>query len=282
LWILTCSYSSTYSQEKKSLIINLSYHRLNNDLPVLVADAKTKNGRRWEPVEGAYINFFINQEDADGYLGRVKTNTHGNGSLRLPEKVKSIFEEQNPTTFIATSTSNSEYEDSQSEIEIYKAKIALEISEEDSVKEMKATLLVFEDSVWNAVPETEVKFVVKRTLKDFPASEEDSYTTDENGDAIANFELRIPGDEDGNILIGAKIEDNDMYGNLIVTQNVKWGVASQQDNSFSKRTLWATRSKTPYWLLIFPNMIIAGVWGSIIYLIYLIIKIKKESKTQSQ
>ncbi|MDH5251467.1 MAG: hypothetical protein OEW40_20905, partial [Cyclobacteriaceae bacterium] len=164
------------------------------------------------------------------------------------------------------------------EIDIAKARITLTLEEEDSVRMIYAKLSALEDSSWTDVPETEIKFIVRRLLSDLSGGEEELYTTDESGEASSQFDLTIPGDVNGNIIIGAKIDDNELYGNLVATKIVKWGVPVVKDNSFAKRSLWATRDKTPLWLLIFPNLIIAGVWGMIFYLIYLIYRISKLGK----
>jgi hypothetical protein len=107
------------------------------------------------------------------------------------------------------------------------------------------------------------------------ATEEETYTTDESGHVSSEFSLTIPGDAQGDIVIGAKIDDHEVYGSLVATKTAKWGLPLVPDDSFSKRTLWATRDKTPLWLLIFPNLIILTVWGIIVYLVYQITRIVK-------
>jgi hypothetical protein len=112
-------------------------------------------------------------------------------------------------------------------------------------------------------------------MSDLKATDEDSYSTDKNGEVSAGFTLSLPGDAQGNIMIGAKIDDHEVYGNLVSSKIAKWGLPRVPDNSFAKRTLWSTRDKTPLWLLIFPNLIIISVWGIIFYLFYQIARIIK-------
>ena len=148
-----------------------------------------------------------------------------------------------------------------------------------------AKVLAFQDTGWVAQPETEIKLVVRRLMSDLSATEEETFTTDKNGEASAEFSLSIPGDAQGNIDIGAKIDDHEMYGSLVSTKAAKWGVPLNPDNSFAKtfarRTLWATRDKTPIWLLVFPNLIIVSVWGIIFFLIYQITRIIKLGKANN-
>jgi hypothetical protein len=271
------------AQEKKEkgvIKIDLAYHQQNDDLPVLKVSAKTKNGRKFESVEGIEINVFFNEETPRGFIGRVKTNYFGVGSLMLPERLKSSWDSLISFTFLATVTSNERFEDQSTEIEISKARIELSMEEEDSVRTIHAKVLALQDSGWTALPETEIKFVVRRLMSDLSAAADESYVTDENGAASAEFNLTIPGDVNGDIIIGAKIDDHELYGNLVSSKGVKWGVTLVPDNSFAERTLWATRNKTPLWLLIFPNIIIVGVWGIIFYLVFQINRIIKLGKTK--
>jgi hypothetical protein len=73
----------------------------------------------------------------------------------------------------------------------------------------------------------------------------------------------------------ARTEDHENLGNLFAEKNVNWGVSPILDNSFDQRSLWATSSKTPIWLLVLAYSIIAGVRGTLIYLISQLLKIKK-------
>lgn len=265
--------------EKGVLRIGLTYHQLNNEMPVLKVSAKTKKEKKFESVEGVEINLFFDQETSQGFMGSVKTNSHGAGSLSLPVRFKTMWDSLSQFTFIATVTNNDQFEDQSTEIEITKAKIELTLDEADSVRTIKARVLAFQDTGWVALPETEIKLVVRRLLSDLSATAEESFTTDENGEVVAEFNSSIPGDAEGIIMLGAKIEEHELYGNLVSAKSITWGTPVKPDNSFSKRTLWATRDKTPLWLLIFPNLIIVTVWGIIFYLFYQIGRIVKLGKS---
>ena len=51
--------------------------------------------------------------------------------------------------------------------------------------------------------------------------------------------------------------------------------------SFDQRKLWATKFRTPLWLLFMAYSIVIGVWGTIIYLVLQIIRIKRIGKIAS-
>ena len=218
-------------------------------------------------------------EKASGFIGRVETGKEGTAQLMLTKQIETQWAASKSSTFRATVTSSKLFEDTSSEIEITKARIEVRTEEKDSVRTIFANVVAQQDSGWVAVPKTEVKFVVKRSFNDLPISETAS-TTDAQGAASAEFSLNLPGDNEGNIFVAAKMDDNETYGNIQSRKQVKWGTVLAKDTSFSKRTLWATRDKTPLWLLIFPAAIIAVVWGFILYLINLIWAIRKAGDTQ--
>jgi hypothetical protein len=264
--------------EKTSLKLDVSYYQANNDLPVLKVSTKTKVNKKFRPVDGVTVNLFMGEENAKGFLGRVVTKKDGTSSMILPERVKSVWDTSSVYKFIATVTGNDRFEDNSAEIEITKSKIEVKLDERDSVRTITAHLLAKKDTAWVEVPETELKFVVKRYFNDLQIGE--NATTDASGNATAEFKINVPGDGEGNILVGAKVEESETYGTILATQSIKWGTPLVKDNSFEERTLWATRDKTPLWLLIFPNVIIATVWGIIFYLVYLVFQIRKAGINQ--
>ena len=65
---------------------------------------------------------------------------------------------------------------------------------------------------------------------------------------------------------------------LIVTKAIikaPIGVPIVEESTFNERTLWAPRSKTPIFILVFANLIILAMWGIIIYLITNLFRINK-------
>jgi len=121
--------------------------------------------------------------------------------------------------------------------------------------------------------------VIKRMGGDLTIGDEANYTTDSSGTVTAEFKRdSIPGDANGNIVLIAKVEDNDNYGNLSVEKTAKWGAPLTYHSTLYERSLFATRDKAPIWLLFMAYFIIGIVWGTLIYLVFQIFKIKKLGK----
>jgi hypothetical protein len=137
-----------------------------------------------------------------------------------------------------------------------------------------------EGGEWIPAKDVEMKVGVNRLGGILSVGDEETYTTDSTGTVSAEFKKdSLPGDQQGNIILVAKVEDNDKYGNLLIEKTVPWGLAiTPQKNFFDQRTLWSTRYRTPLWLLFIAYSIVIGVWGTIIYLVAQIVKIGKLGK----
>ena len=276
LILLISSFVSSAQDEKKSIKLSLSFAQINDQAPELKATVKSKIGKKFEPVEGIQVEFFLGEQSPDNALGKAKTNRKGIASVELPSSASAKLDSMSPFKLTALVAESKEYNEQSTEIEITKARIDLSLSEVDSTRKVGATLLALKDGKWTPVPETEMKLFVRRMLSDLSLTE-NALTTNETGEASAdfNFKVPIPGDTKGNIIIGAKVEDNESYGTIVAMKYAKWGTPQQNDRSFYERSLWAARDKTPVWLLVFPNLIIVTVWGLIFYMFYLIFRIRK-------
>jgi len=276
VFLLLVTSIAIAQDEKKSIKLRVSYFQINDQTCEVGATARSKRGKKFEPVGNIEVEFFIGEQTASNSLGKAKTNRKGIASLELPATIVSRLDSLSPFKLIAFVAESKEYTEQSTEAEITKARIDLTTSEEDSTRKVSAKLLALKEGKWKEVPETEVKIFVKRIFSDLSLSEH-ALTTNETGDVSAdfNFKTAIPGDTKGNIIIGAKVEDNDNYATIVALKYVKWGTPQKEDKTFYERSLWAARDKTPVWLLVFPNLIIAAVWGLIVYLFYLIFRIRK-------
>ncbi len=151
------------------------------------------------------------------------------------------------------------------------AKMTLSFEMEDSTKVCKVQVISEE----KPVSEVAVKIYVQRLFSQLPVG--DDATTDENGIAKINFPEDIPGDEKGNLTVIAKIEDDENYGTLETKENINWGIPKVKAEEMG-RSLYASRENAPIYFIVVSNLIILGIWGTLIYVITQIFKIKKISK----
>ncbi|MBS1977588.1 MAG: hypothetical protein JST46_09465 [Bacteroidetes bacterium] len=265
---------SAIAQDKASVRLGLTFRKVNDEPAVLRCEAKTKAGKRFEPVENAIVNIYFSEENNSNLIGTTKTNGKGIADVNVPASFLTRMDSTASWHFVATLTEGETYKGASAEADVTRARLQVDFQEADSTRTIVAILSEWKDGKWTPVPQTEVKLIVKTLFSDLPVGE-DTYTTDDEGKASTTFDMKLPGDAEGNLTLGAKLEDHEAYGTLFATSKMKWGVPTPPDNSFSQRTLWASRDKTPWWLLIGPNLIILAVWGSIFYLVYLFVKIRR-------
>ncbi len=255
--------------------IELNYFLVNDELPYLTTRVRIKKDNRWEPVKWVIVNLFLNEETKLGMMGNVTTDPKGEGKYILPSKFKLAWDSLDQYTFIARIKGDDKVTDAKKIINIKRSSLQVETKVEDSARSINITFKERQKEKWIPIPEIELKAFIYRNFGKLSIGE-DAYTTDEAGTAKVEFMITIPGDEKGNIQVGAAIEDHEDYGNLTATRTVAWGLAlSRTDNFWDKRTLWSTRERTPLWLLIFPNLMILLVWGVIIYLVIMIFALKR-------
>lgn len=150
------------------------------------------------------------------------------------------------------------------------ATLKLDFIKSDSTKTCKATLI--SDSL--PVKGVEVHLYAKRLYTLLPVDK--VVATDENGEAGFNFPMDLPGDKNNTITVIAKVEKNETYGNVETQAEVKWGVVSKsQSYNWSNRSLSASREKAPMFLVVASTLIIIVIWGTILFIIFQLVRIKK-------
>src|SRR5215204_5624725 len=255
-------------------LVKLRYFNDKNKIQYLVLENSQKKGKETKPLATKTFSLYLDSMNRVNFIGNVTTDKNGRAKSFLPPSLKSAWNASASHTFIAVPEGR---EESMSELEITKAKIQIDTASEDSTRNIIVQVSKYENDTWVPANEVEMRIGIKRLGGVLSAGDEESYTTDSTGTVtIELLKKNIPGDAKGNIVVAAKTEDNDLYGNLSVEKVVPWGIAVNPDTGFfEKRTLWSTRFRTPYWLLMMAYSIIIAVWGTLIYLILQIVKIKK-------
>lgn len=151
------------------------------------------------------------------------------------------------------------------------AKIDLSFAKVDSEK----VCTVKVTSADSPVAEMNVQIYVKRLFSLLPLGK--GVTTDETGTATLTFPEDLPGDDKGELQIVAKIEDDENYGTVVADAKVNWGLIKEDITGENERALWASREKAPIFFMVFTNLIILGVWGTLIYCVLQVFKIKRIS-----
>jgi hypothetical protein len=283
LFVGTSLVALAQDAEKTELNVNLRYFLKNNKVPYLTVETNTKVERRFEAVEGTKVAVYISEIAPENLLANVVTDEKGKATVTIPPAKKDIWEASNQHTFIAIAEASKKFDETTTEIEITKARLEFATDTTDGARNIKVKLFALqEDNTWAPVEEAELKIGIQRLNAILPVVTDETYTTDADGLAVAEFtRANLPGDEKGNLTLVTNLEDSDMYGNLILEETVPWGVIVQHPNNFDKRSLFATRDKAPFWLLGLSAVIFFIVWGTIAYLVFLIIRIRNLGKART-
>lgn len=255
---------------KANLILNLGYYNDNNQMMYLKAVTKTKVNGKFKLVGNIPISFYIGSESPANLLGKATTSEKGQASLLIPPSAKNEWNKSPKQSFLAISDSSKLYDATKTSIDLTKSRIKIDTTED---KKIVATLVELKDSLWVPVKGVDIKVAVKRLGGDLNVNETPTYTTDSLGTVSADFKLvNLPGDSLGNLVLIAKVEDNDNYGNLTTEKTVPWGKEARYQAPFNQRSLYARRGWSPLWLEWMAYSIIAAVW---FVLLYLFIQIRK-------
>jgi hypothetical protein len=263
--------------DKGSLSIAVNYHVANNTIPSLMVKVKTKVNGRFQNVPGIGLSLFLDKDTSLNLIGKVLTDEHGEAYANIPSSLSKQWKTSVKHTFIAAFRGNTKYDSTSGDFTASRAKILIDTV---SGRSIVATVLEKKDSTWTPVKGVDVVMAIRRMGGDLNVNDTPTFSTDSTGKASADFKRdSIPGDSKGNIILVAKVVDNDQYGNLSIEKIVPWGakfVARNED--FNARTLFATRAKAPVWLMFMATGITLAVWVVLVLLVLNIFRIKKLSQ----
>ena len=258
---------------KSELSLNLGYFNKNGKLQFLQATAKSKIDGKFKPVSGLSVQFFITDEQESHSLGKSITDEKGIAIVFIPPSAKEEWMKSETREFLVRSQPTALYDSTVTTAAVTKSKIRIDTGED---KKVIATLFALKNGEWVPVSGVDMVLGVKRLGSDLLADQNPTHTTDSLGAASVDFAIAgLSGDSAGNITLIAKVEDNDLYGNLTSERSVPWGVATSYVSDVNKRTLFARRGRSPIWLIFMTYSIGVAVWGVILYLAFQIWKIKK-------
>jgi hypothetical protein len=281
LWIaIFCGTGTNIVGQDSSVAepsVNLRYFVNNNRIQYLMVESRIKVGKKFQPLPRQVVQLYLDSTNAENLIKKTYTDEKGIAKVIIPPSLKDKWNSSSQHQFIGVLEAASKEEERTMTLEITKTKMEMDTSTTDSVHTITVLVTFFQDNDWKPAKDVEMKIGVNRLASILSAGDEETYTTDSTGTATVEFKKgKLPGDHQGNFVLAAKVEDNEQYGNLLIEKTVPWGVAVKQDkNFFDQRTLWSTRFRTPLSLLFIAYSIVIGVWGTIIFLVLQIIKIKK-------
>lgn len=258
---------------KNDLILTPAYYNNNNQYQYILVRAKSKIDGKFKLVSGITIHFYITEESPANSLGKAVTNNKGEAFVLIPASAKEEWNKSAKQNFVVVSEATKLYDAAKETTSITKARIQIDTLAD---KMITATFMELKDSVWTPVKGVDVKIAIRRLQGDLNVADPPTYATDSLGIATAEYKRdSMPGDGKGNLILVARVEDNDTYGNIMIEKMAPWGTVSHYVSEFDKRTLFARRGRSPIWLEFIAYSIVLVVWGILLYLFGQIRKLKR-------
>lgn len=263
---------ATLAQDNKfKARVSAKYTKIMNQESYISLSAKYKTDNGFEPATGLEFNVYkMAADDSMTFIGKTKTNDRGEARFILNPGDIETMDASTVFTYAAKIENNNKFEDSEATVVFSKANLSVEIQMIDSVNQIKATLT---DAAGNPLPGQSLKVGLQRMYAPLQIGEE-SYETIEDGSILVPIEEPMPG-RDGILTFEVVLEESDTYGTIKALISVPIGIPIKDESTFDKRTMWSPPTKTPFYLLLFPNLIILGVWIPILILVINLFRISK-------
>lgn len=173
--------------------------------------------------------------------------------------------------FKAVFAGNKSMDAAEEEVTIKRARLEVSPVKGDSLNSVTIKLIDIGSGTETPVPEILVGLFVRRSFNPLKLGEG---TTDESGEASVEIPGKLPGDAKGNITLLARLDENEVYGNLETGVVQPWGIAVSDKNQELPRALWSPHP--PLWMIITFAILMTVVWGHYIVIIYELFRLRKE------
>lgn len=251
--------------------VSVQYSKIMNQESFISIEAKYKGENGIEPASQVEFRVYRRiAEDSLLHLGTIATNHSGIAKFSLANYQDSLTSLNGDFTFLAKIENDPKFSDAETELTISDTHLAADMETVDSVYQITATLT---DASGQPVAGQPLRVQLQRMFGPLSIGAE-SYETDENGTIAVPVEEPMPG-INGVLTFEVVLNESDEYGTVKAIIDAPIGLPITDHSTFDKRTMWSPPSKTPYYLLIFPNLIILGVWIPILILAFNLYRISK-------
>ena len=270
-FMLGIQYSVAQNNEKSKVRLKANYVKLMNGPSYIDIAGTAKVDDQNINVTNIDLTIYNEINDEQVELGNARIRENGKGRFVI-ESLKVIQADSSNTYNLSISfEGNDQFSRASKSLSFKDANIELKTETIDSTNVVMATLI--EAVTSQPIADEPLNVQVKRLFKPLRLGG-DFINTDEEGKIKVEVEKGIPG-IDGNLTLEVVLNEHDDYGTVKALVNAPWGIPIVENSTFDQRTMWSPPSKTPIFLLIVPNLLILGVWGTIIVLIVNLFKIYK-------
>ena len=235
----------------------------------LNAALKTKIKGTFIKLPHLKVKFIQLVGEEEKELGYAITNGEGKAAFTVKDSIAAGAD--GTLHFKASFAGNKAMEAAEEEVTVKKARLEITPVKEDSLLSVKVRLIEIVGGKETPVKETELGVFVKRSFLPMKIG---TATTDENGEATVEVPNNLPGDAKGNITLLAKLDENEIYGNLEASAVQQWGVPVSAVIKEQPRALWSPHP--PIWMLVTFIILMTVVWGHFLVIVYQLWRLRKE------
>ena len=262
-------FETAAAQDTSAVKTVLSLEYNNRDgTKILTGKLSAKKEGKFVPVEGMRIDFSSLNGDVKKLIASEETGDKGKASIEIPEE---MFQSTAPETtheFGASFTGTGNYLGSSSSVLIKNVFMKLSFTGNDSGRQVNCRVWeTGKDGLEVPVNDLKIEFYVPRTFSLLKVGE----GTLSDGSATIDFPVTLPGDAAGRLKVVARIEDNDIYGNVEASGIKNWGKPLPPE-IIVKRGLGDTNA--PLWMVYTLIVLLSVVWFHYMYVIYTVIRIR--------
>lgn len=250
--------------------ISTDYIRIMNVERYLTATVKYKGDDGIIPAMSLSLNIYAEvAEDSLLMVGTATTDMAGVVKYVIPEAAVNSEVPDSVYQYYFKVEDSDGFKDASKGVKFTDASVEATVLDIDSIQTIQAKV---SDSQGEPLEDEKVMVQVERLFAPLTIGES-SYKTDEDGIILVPMKAPLPG-VDGNLKFIITMEGR-KYGTVINRFEAPVGVPVVDLSTFDQRTMWSPPSKTPWFLLIFPNLIILGIWAVIVLLIFNLYRISK-------
>jgi hypothetical protein len=214
------------------------------------------------------VTYFLVTDTLEKKLGFVITDKVGKAVLTVKSDSLAT-DKEGKFYFKAVFAGNKQMEASVAEVIIKKARIEITPVKEDSLLTVKVKLI--DVGTETPISATALGIFVHRFFNPLKVGEG---TTDDNGEATVEIPNSLPGDAKGDITLMAKLDENEIYGNLEASVVQNWGTPVSDKLNELPRALWSEHP--PLWMLVTFIVLMVTVWGHYLVIIIQLFRLRKE------
>ncbi len=265
-------FTSNAFAQKAEPETEFKYVKNTDNSRTLTYSVKYIKGDAKKSSEATNVPISFNTGIAKENTKIVNTNSFGIAQYIIPADQKLPLN-NGKYSFSATIIENPLLESKSDSITLIDLGLEMKLEVIDSVKTIVFSTFEIDYKGLQTPVKADVVFYVPRTFSKLKVGEG---STDEKGNGEIEFPNGIPGDSIGNLTVIARVEENEMYENVENVQTIAWGVATNYHIAKFHRALWTTVA--PRWMIITLTILLLGVWGHYIFVVYKLYRIQKVSK----